>query len=476
MRNCRNMRGFVQNGTMALLLLFFLVTCTNFDACGARRVRHLGSSHHHDHGVGGPKPSPSPPPSPLSPSPPPPSMSNLTSTLDRPALSGTVFNVVDFGASGDGVTDDTKAFENTWQAACKEGGGSTVLVPQNLQFLVGPISFAGANCAPNMVFQLDGTILAPTNHNIWGADLSTWLQFKNLKGLTIQGQGTIEGQGSTWWNSASEAYDNPGENSEMVELMPSNRPTALRISGSNNVAVAGITIQNSPQFHLKFDSCQVVEVHGVTISSPGNSPNTDGIHLQNSQGVSIHNTNLACGDDCISIQTGSSNVFIQNVNCGPGHGISIGGLGKGNTQATVSDVTVQDVTISGTTNGVRIKTWQGGSGSVKNIRYSNVRVSEVQKPIVIDQFYCDHTMCTNQTSAVALSDITYQNIRGTYTLQPVYLACSDAIPCSNIYLDDIELQPSIDNSHVYAPFCWKAYGDLRAPTEPPISCLQSGKP
>lgn len=58
-------------------------------------------------------------------------------------------------------------------------------------------------------FQLDGTILAPTNHNIWGADLSTWLQFKNLKGLTIQGQGTIEGQGSTWWNSASEAYDNP---------------------------------------------------------------------------------------------------------------------------------------------------------------------------------------------------------------------------------------------------------------------------
>nr|CAD1838304.1 unnamed protein product [Ananas comosus var. bracteatus] len=386
MRKRGNMRGFVQNGTIALLLLFFLVTCTNFDACGGRRVRHLGSSHHHHHGVGG----------------------RSRALLSRQA------------PRGDGVTDDTKAFENTWKAACKEGGGSTVLVPQNLQFLVGPISFAGANCAPNMVFQ--------------------------------------------------------GENSEMVELMPSNRPTALRISGSNNVAVAGITIQNSPQFHLKFDSCQVVEVHGVTISSPGNSPNTDGIHLQNSQGVSIHNTNLACGDDCISIQTGSSNVFIQNVNCGPGHGISIGGLGKGNSQATVSDVTVQDVTISGTTNGVRIKTWQGGSGSVKNIRYSNVRVSEVQKPIVIDQFYCDHTTCTNQTSAVALSDITYQNIRGTYTLQPVYLACSDAIPCSNIHLDDIELQPSIENSHVYAPFCWKAYGDLRAPTEPPISCLQSGNP
>lgn len=103
------MTGFVQNGTIALLLLFFLATCTNFDACGAGRSRHSSSSsrhHHHYYGGGGSKPTPSPAPSPLSP--PPLLMSNPTSTLDRPALSGMVFNVVDFGARGDGVTDDTK--------------------------------------------------------------------------------------------------------------------------------------------------------------------------------------------------------------------------------------------------------------------------------------------------------------------------------------------------------------------------------
>lgn len=64
------------------------------------------------------------------------------------------------------------------------------------------------------------------------------------------------------------------------------------------------------------------------------------------------------GDDCVSIQTGCSNVYVHNVNCGPGHGISIGSLGKDNTKACVSNITVRDVMMHNTMNGVRIKTWQ----------------------------------------------------------------------------------------------------------------------
>lgn len=67
------------------------------------------------------------------------------------------------------------------------------------------------------------------------------------------------------------------------------------------------------------------------------------------------------GDDCISIQTGCSNVYVHNVNCGPGHGISIGSLGKDNTRACVSNITVRDVNIHDSMNGVRIKTWQVNS-------------------------------------------------------------------------------------------------------------------
>lgn len=64
------------------------------------------------------------------------------------------------------------------------------------------------------------------------------------------------------------------------------------------------------------------------------------------------------GDDCVSIQTGCSGVNIQNVDCGPGHGISIGSLGKDNTKACVSNITVSDTKIHDTLTGVRIKTWQ----------------------------------------------------------------------------------------------------------------------
>ena len=70
---------------------------------------------------------------------------------------------------------------------------------------------------------------------------------------------------------------------------------ALRFYGSIDVTVTGITIQNSPQCHLKFDNCVQVLVHDVTVSSPGDSPNTDGIHLQNTRDVMIHTSTLACG-------------------------------------------------------------------------------------------------------------------------------------------------------------------------------------
>ncbi|CAO2170746.1 unnamed protein product [Urochloa humidicola] len=439
-----------------------------------------------------PSPSPTPPvnpsPSPAngsrhsSPKPPTPSCGKGHQQPSQPpplppASQGAVFNVVDFGAKGDGVTDDTKAFEGAWAAACKQGA-STVLVPPELEFLVGPISFSGPYCKPNIVFQLEGTILAPTSAKVWGSGLLQWLEFTKLNGIVIQGNGIINGRGQQWWTYANpEDEDDDDMNDVELERMPQIKPTALRFYGSFNVVVTGITIVNSSQCHLKFDNCQGVMVHDVTISSPENSLNTDGIHLQNSKDVSIHHTNMACGDDCISIQTGCSNINIHSVNCGPGHGISIGGLGRDNTKACVSNVTVRDVNMLRTMNGVRIKTWQGGAGLVQDIRFSNIQVSEVQTPIIIDQFYCDKSTCRNQTSAVEVSGVQYENIRGTFTTKPVHFACSDSYPCSGISLTGVQLRPvQVPHYHLNNPFCWQAFGELYTPTVPPIACLQIGKP
>lgn len=56
-------------------------------------------------------------------------------------------------------------------------------------------------------FQLDGTIVAPTENEAWGKGLLQWLEFTKLRGITIQGQGTIDGRGSVWWEDYP--FDDP---------------------------------------------------------------------------------------------------------------------------------------------------------------------------------------------------------------------------------------------------------------------------
>lgn len=78
---------------------------------------------------------------------------------------------------------------------------------------------------------------------------------------------------------------------------------------------------NSQIFHIVFHGCQNVEMEGVTVSASGESPNTDGIHVQMSSDVTIFNSKIGTGDDCISVGPGTSHLWIENIACGPGHGI-----------------------------------------------------------------------------------------------------------------------------------------------------------
>ncbi|KAF5820057.1 putative polygalacturonase [Helianthus annuus] len=95
----------------------------------------------------------------------------------------------------------------------------------------------------------------------------------------------------------------------------------LGIYNSKNIVISGLKSINSQMFHILLDACTNARLQGVSISASGASPNTDGIHLISSNGVTILNSKIATGDDCISIGPGNSNLWIQTVACGPGHGI-----------------------------------------------------------------------------------------------------------------------------------------------------------
>lgn len=90
---------------------------------------------------------------------------------------------------------------------------------------------------------------------------------------------------------------------------------ALKFYGCINVSVRDITIQDSPQMHLKFDNCQQVEVFNVSILSPGWSPNTDGIHLQNTGYALLQNLVIAAGISkfCLHFYILAREVAICNV-------------------------------------------------------------------------------------------------------------------------------------------------------------------
>ncbi|KAF0907087.1 hypothetical protein E2562_014688 [Oryza meyeriana var. granulata] len=186
----------------------------------------------------------------------------------------------------------------------------------------------------------------------------------------------------------------------------------------------------------------------LSITAPETSPNTDGIHITRSRDVQLTDCTIKTGDDCMSIEDGTESLHVRNMVCGPGHGISIGSLGDHNSEAHVSNVTVDNVRLYGTTNGARIKTWQGGKGHAKNIVFQNMVMDNVWNPIIIDQNYCDSSRpCKQQKSAVEVSDVLFKNIWGTSASEEaIMLHCSSSVPCHGITLENVKLTVKGSNS------------------------------
>ncbi|CAN1151049.1 Polygalacturonase At1g48100 [Linum perenne] len=454
-----------------LLLSYVALALVLHNSCivQGRHTFHKAKRGKHMRGSSSPVPSPD--------NPPPPHSVPADPYPNEPpggADSDCIFDVRSYGAVGDGLTDDTAAFRAAWKDACAVES-ATVLAPSGFSFMITSTIFNGP-CKSGLVLKIDGCLMPPDGPDSWpdGDSKQQWLVFYRLNDMTLTGEGTIEGNGDKWWDLPCKPHRGTDgtASSDSCES-----PTLIRFFMSSNVVVSALRIQNSPMFHMKFDGCQGVLIQKIQISSPKLSPNTDGIHIGNTNNVGIYDSMISNGDDCVSIGTGTSNIDIEGLTCGPSHGISIGSLGVHNSKACVYNITARNLIIRESDNGVRIKTWQGGSGSVSAISFENIQMENVRNCINIDQYYCNSKSCENQTSAVYVNDISFRNIKGTYDVRtpPVHFACSDTVACTNITLSEVELLPH-EGELLDDPFCWNAYGIQETITIPPIDCLNEGVP
>ncbi|KAL0005431.1 hypothetical protein SO802_012992 [Lithocarpus litseifolius] len=281
------------------------------------------------------------------------------------------FNVLDYGAVGDGQTDDSQAFSKAWTALCQTKGTPQLIIPSGKKFLLMPVMFQGPCQSNSVQVQILRTILAPNSMDGWtNCSANCWLRFSGVSNLIVSGSGTIDGRGSTWWN---QVYNGQ----------------ALQFNYCNNLQLSGLTHLNSPKNHISLTACNGASLSNLHLSAPASSPNTDGIDISSSTNINIHDSNIATGDDCIAINGNSAHINITGINCGPGHGISVGSLGANGAYATVEEVYVNNCSFNRTLNGARIKTWQGGSGYARNIFFEQITLVDVKNPIIVDQFYCN---------------------------------------------------------------------------------------
>lgn len=318
----------------------------------------------------------------------------------------TTFNVRDNGAVGDGKTFDTAAIQKTVDA-CANAGGGTILLPSGT-YLSAPLNLHG----DHVIFQLDaGAVLqGTTNFDAYGSGnkVAGLITANRMNDVTICGQGVIDGAGEPWWPAVREA-----KKKNLPD--PRRRPKMVNFNHCHGVTLRDVTLRNSPMFHLVPTDCDDVLIDHVTITAPGNSPNTDAIDPSSCKNVRIINCTLDVGDDNVAVKAGHrlpdrpfscEDIIVSNCTCLHGHGVSIGS----ETFSGVSNFVVVNCTFDGTVSGIRIKSSRSRGGPVEHVRCSNLTMKNVKRPIDIA---CYYPKVPQDDPAQAVTDTTpaYHDIR-----------------------------------------------------------------
>ncbi|KAH7683688.1 Pectin lyase fold/virulence factor protein [Dioscorea alata] len=382
----------------------------------------------------------------------------------------------EFGGVGDGVTVNTVAFESAVMAIARRGGGK-LTVPRG-KWLTGPF-----NLTNNMIFFLDegAEILAIEDETHWplmpplpsygygrehrGPRYGSLIHGQNLKNVIITGNnGTINGQGKSWWARYRQ------------KLLNYTRGPLVQLLWSRDIIISNITLRDSPFWTLHPYDCKNVTISNMTILAPVlGAPNTDGIDPDSCEDMVIENCFICVGDDGIAIKSGwdqygiaygrpSTNIVIRNVTLRSvvSAGVSIGSEMSGG----VSNITLENLHVWDSRRAVRIKTAPGRGGYVRDISCRNMSLTKVRIGIVIKTDYNEHADTAFDPKAFpVIENVSFIGVYGEDVRVPVRLHGSDEIPVKGISFRDMSVGVTSKRKHTFQ--CSFVEGRVIGPISPP---------
>lgn len=310
-----------------------------------------------------------------------------------PAItSENTFNITNYGASTS-AADNTKAIQRALDAVPTTGGmviipagtwmfGSTDQMTSTTEVL-SIKSKTVLHLCKGATLKLVEYGTAPNNKTVF---IGCKNKGKNVTDVVIEGEGEtsiIDGQGARWWlaKEQSETFK-PGA---MIRFEQGQR-FLLRNFKIQNTPGVNITISNSGK-------ASHATIHDVTISEPASeagkgkaSHNTDGVSIWGPF-VNIYNCNISNGDDNVVCDDDAQYIHVWNCYFGTGHGASIGSFTN-----NIKHVWFDNITMNGTTAGIRMKTGINSDGTLRgggeeDWKFTNFIMTKVKNPLSIDCFY-----------------------------------------------------------------------------------------
>lgn len=345
--------------------------------------------------------------------------------VSAPSIPDNTVNIKDFGGVGDGQTLNTEAFRKAISALEKQGGGHLV-VPAGI-WMSGLISLKDnidLHLEKNAVLMAspDKSLFVKEKDGKKDSKCTPMINASKRRNISITGSGVIDGNGAYWRpvkrSKVSDAewkeflnmggtvvedgklwfpfnlkgYGNIADTPEKQEKM---RTHLIRLTDCENVLVEGVTIQNSPKFHLIPTRCTNVIVDGVTIRCPWNAQNGDALDISSCRNVLIVNNTIDAGDDGICMKGGAGesgvkygpceNILIENNAVFHAHGgFVIGSEYSGG----MKNIVVRNNRFSGTDTGLRFKSGIGRGGKTEGIYISDIYMTDIKDDAVV--FECTY--------------------------------------------------------------------------------------